>query len=63
MRRRHGTDDRHVLAPLSRFLEPLRELFDERSVGHDARDPLSADLRATITLTDEVDASLEALWS
>src|SRR5690606_25787626 len=58
--RRYGNDDRHVLAPLSRFLEPVRSLLDEVAVGHGATDDglLGG---ATITLTDEVDASLEAL--
>jgi DNA helicase-2/ATP-dependent DNA helicase PcrA len=64
--RRHGTDDRHVLAPLSRFLEPLRHHFDERAPGGstDGRDgPGEVLLHGTVTLTDEVDASLAALWS
>jgi DNA helicase-2/ATP-dependent DNA helicase PcrA len=63
--RRHGTDDRHVLAPLSRFLEPLRHHFDEGApdgaAGRD--DPDAPLLHGTVTLTDEVDASLAALWS
>lgn len=60
--RRYGNDDRHVLAPLSRFLEPVRSLFEEVTVATGGTDD---DLLggATITLTDEVDASLEALWS
>jgi DNA helicase-2/ATP-dependent DNA helicase PcrA len=60
--RRHGTDDRHLLAPLSRFLEPLRDRFEQRTVGADGTgdDRL---LPTTITLTDEVDASLAALWT
>jgi DNA helicase-2/ATP-dependent DNA helicase PcrA len=61
--RRHGTDDRHLLAPLSRFLEPLRPMFEERSVGLGADDDPSRLLPGTITLTDEVDAALEALWT
>jgi DNA helicase-2/ATP-dependent DNA helicase PcrA len=61
--RRHGTDDRHLLAPLSRFLEPLRGLCDESSVGHDAAGDAAAFLPGGITLTDEVGAALEALWT
>jgi DNA helicase-2/ATP-dependent DNA helicase PcrA len=61
--RRYATDDRHVLAPLSRFLEPVRDLFDEQSAGTSGAADVTAPLPGTITLTDEVDAALEALWS
>jgi DNA helicase-2/ATP-dependent DNA helicase PcrA len=61
--RRHGTDDRHLLAPLSRFLEPLRPLFDESAHGVDGPARELGGTMTRITLTDEVDATLEALWS
>jgi DNA helicase-2/ATP-dependent DNA helicase PcrA len=59
--RRFGHDDRNVLAPLSRFLEPLRPHFDQGTTGIAAHaDEPALDLR--VTLTDEVDAALESLW-
>jgi DNA helicase-2/ATP-dependent DNA helicase PcrA len=61
--RRFGNDDHHVLAPLSRFLEPVRHLFDEHAAGADAAGALGSLGGTTVTLTDEVDAALEALWS
>jgi DNA helicase-2/ATP-dependent DNA helicase PcrA len=57
--RRHGNDDRHLLAPLSRFLEPVRGLFD--GIATTPTDVAGEPL-ARVTITDEVDAGLEALW-
>ncbi len=61
--RRYGTDDRHNLAPLSRFIDAMRASFDEHAtiVDHHDAAPLHIDER--VTLTDEVDTFLEALWS
>ena len=58
---RHATDDRHVYAQLSRFVEPVRELFDEE---HAAREIDVRDEAASITVgvADEVDTILAALW-
>ena len=55
--------DAHAPAARRRIDDHVAQPGERDPVGHDARDPLSADLRATITLNDEVDASLEALWS
>ena len=59
---RHATDDRHVYAQLSRFIDPVRELFDEEHpvAEPDRRDP-TADL-ATVGVSDEVDTLLASLW-
>ncbi len=54
--------DAHNLAPLSRFLEECRDLFDEPAPpASDAHDPgLLAD---RVGLADEVDASVHALFA
>ncbi len=57
---RHAFDDRHHLAPLSRFLEPVREHFDPVAAGPDASDEATA--IEGVDLTDEVDMFLEGLW-
>jgi DNA helicase-2/ATP-dependent DNA helicase PcrA len=59
---RHGLDDRHHLAQLSRFLEPHRALLDERSSPVAACDETDLEL-ATVTVADEVDALLHGLWA
>ncbi|MEM9202269.1 MAG: ATP-dependent helicase [Actinomycetota bacterium] len=57
---RYAHDDRHVYAQVSRFLEPVRELFDEPALA------LVDDNRSlaltTVGIADEVDAGLAALW-
>ena len=58
--KRFGNDDRHLLAPLSRFLEPVRDAFDLRGTAHAPHGAPAIDLR--VNLTDEVDALLHALW-
>ena len=58
--RRFGTDDRHLLAPLSRFLEPVREQFDQRGSAQAPVGEQAIDVR--VKLTDEVDAMLHSLW-
>jgi DNA helicase-2/ATP-dependent DNA helicase PcrA len=56
--------DRHSYAPISRFLSPLRHLFDQVGDGTDGQDPTSSlDLRERVSLTDEVDAATHSLWS
>ncbi len=58
---RFASDDRHVYAQLSRFLEPVRELFDETLVVPDEEGAaLSLD---NVGVADEVDALLSSLWS
>lgn len=60
--RRYGHDDRHNLAPLSRFLDACRGLFATGASNEPADDrPLGFD--AKVTLTDEVDTFLESLWT
>lgn len=65
---RHARDDRHVYAQLSRFVEPLRSLFDES--GGETRDVPDAvgaladeTTPASVGIADEVDAMLASLWS
>jgi DNA helicase-2/ATP-dependent DNA helicase PcrA len=58
---RRGRDDRHNLAPLSRFLEPVREQFDQHATGP-VRPGLDPRIDARVTITDEVDTLLEGLW-
>ena len=57
---RHATDDRHVYAQLSRFIEPVRDLFDEPATQLEPADPVF-DV-AAMGVADEVDAGLAALW-
>ncbi|MCP5024672.1 MAG: ATP-dependent helicase [Actinomycetia bacterium] len=57
---RYGSDDRHHWAQLSRFLEPVRHHFEEQRSPEAAGDGLTLDLR--VTVTDEIDTSLTALW-
>ncbi|MEZ5246248.1 MAG: ATP-dependent helicase [Acidimicrobiales bacterium] len=58
---RHATDDRHVYAQLSRFIDPVRELFDEESAAPEV--DLRSDMElSTVGVADEVDTLLAALW-
>ena len=61
--RRYGGDDRHNLAPLSRFIDAARGLFDEHATIVDAHDERPLHLDERVTLTDEVDTFLESLWT
>jgi DNA helicase-2/ATP-dependent DNA helicase PcrA len=58
--KRFGSDDRHLLAPLSRFLEPVRDRFDQHGTAQAPHGAPVIDLR--VNLTDEVDAMLHSLW-
>ena len=58
---RHANDDRHVYAQLSRFIDPVRELFDEVSAPPAVDLWADVDL-ATVGVADEVDTLLAALW-
>ncbi|MDH4145744.1 MAG: ATP-dependent helicase, partial [Acidimicrobiia bacterium] len=62
--RRFGRDARHHYAQLSRFLEPVREHFDEVAAG--IMPGCDASVAAApgdrISIGDEVDAALESLW-
>ena len=58
---RHATDDRHVYAQLSRFIDPVRELFDEVTAAPAVDLRNEVDL-ATVGVADEVDTLLAALW-
>ncbi len=57
---RHAFDDRHHLAPLSRFFEPVRPHFEEVAAGPES--PAAAAAAEGVDLTDEVDMFLEGLW-
>ena len=57
---RHATDDRHVFAQLSRFLEPARQLFDQHSPVRTEPDRVTS--LAAVGIRDEVDLGLAALW-
>ena len=58
---RFNTDDRHVYAQLSRFIEPVRHMFDETVTVPDNTEPeLSF---GNVGVADEVDAMLTSLWS
>ncbi|GJM39490.1 MAG: DNA helicase [Acidimicrobiales bacterium] len=61
---RYATDDRHVYAQLSRFVDPVRELFDEETDRReiDLREPDAALAGATVGVADEVDTLLASLW-
>ncbi len=60
---RFGSDDRHVYAQMSRFLEPALEYFDP--IGDPATEEI--DLRSSSSgshnVADEVDTLLAGLWS
>ena len=58
---RHGLDDRHNLAPLSRFLDPIRDRFDERTAGSTVGPDAAIEL-AAVSVSDEVDTFLHSLW-
>ena len=58
---RHANDDRHVYAQLSRFIDPVRELFDEVTAEPAVDLRTEVDL-ATVGVADEVDTLLAALW-
>ncbi len=61
---RHGTDDRHLYAQMSRFIEPVRGLFDETSPAtSDAVVDLNTAVIDGVGVADEVDSMLTALWS
>ena len=57
---RYANDDRHVYAQVSRFIEPVRELFDEPTIDLAEDDRVLA--LTTVGIADEVDAGLAALW-
>ena len=64
--KRAGVGDRHSYAPISRFLAPVRSLFDESSDGSgaDGHDPDSViDVTAKVSVADEVDTITSGLWT
>jgi len=60
---RPGGSDRHSYAAVSRFLTPVRHLFDDETDGGDGGDADSLLAGAKVSLADEVDASIHGLWS
>ena len=64
---RTALDDKHVYAQLSRFVEPIRHLFDEHTTGlaaqwGDDASTLPTDALVSVGVADEVDTGLAALW-
>ncbi len=57
---RRALDDKHVFAQLSRFIEPIRELFQEPAADPPTGDGFAA--AADMGLADEVDVALSSLW-
>ena len=58
---RFGGDDRHLYAQMSRFIEPVRDRFDETSSDDRAPDAQTIEL-SSVGVTDEVDTLLSSLW-
>jgi len=58
---RYGADDRHLYAQVSRFIEPVRDRFDEISSAEHASDAQMIEL-SSIGVTEEVDTLLSSLW-
>ncbi|MGI9600877.1 MAG: ATP-dependent helicase [Acidimicrobiales bacterium] len=59
---RYGSDDDYQLAPVSRFLESARPLFDESAPDHRPGIDDIVELDG-VSVVDEVSASIEALWA
>ena len=62
--KRSGVGDAHSFAPISRFLSPLRDLFDQVSDAERSHDD-AIDLAAgaSVSIADEVDTSITGLWT
>ncbi len=58
---RHGHDDRHLYAQMSRFIEPVRDLFDERALPA-AKSTIDIDQIEGESIVDDVDSMLADLW-
>jgi superfamily I DNA/RNA helicase len=58
---RYATDDRHVYAQLSRFIDPVREHFDEETAPREI-DLSDTAMLSTVGVADEVDTLLASLW-
>ena len=58
---KRAVDDRHVYAQVSRFIEPVRELFDEPAAARIDQDSTSV-VELRVGVADEVDTALAALW-
>ncbi len=59
---RYATDDKHVYAQISRFIEPVRELFHEPANGLEPEVDPDPTLVGSVGVADEVDLALSALW-
>ena len=59
---RYATDDRHVYAQISRFIEPVRELFDEPTPALQNDSETDLVLAGSVGVAGEVDVALAALW-
>ncbi|MDH3294815.1 MAG: ATP-dependent helicase, partial [Acidimicrobiia bacterium] len=60
--RRYRRDDRHHFAQLSRFIEPIQDLFEHVDLNRPTDGDPVIDL-STVGVADEVDAMLQSLWS
>lgn len=58
---RNRMDDRHIYAQMSRFIEPIRQHFDETQSTTERSIDQTVDL-TTVGVADEVDAMLTSLW-
>lgn len=58
---RFGSDDRHLYAQMSRFIEPVRDRFEEVTASNDSLDEQAIEL-SSVGVTDEVDTLLSSLW-
>ncbi len=58
---RYAKDDRHHYAQLSRFLTPVKELFDDQTTDVSVPDPPVPNL-STIGVSSEVTSLLQTLW-
>ena len=58
---RHAHDDRHLYAQMSRFIEPIKDLFEQGTAGmnEEADPPAMID---GVGIADEVDTMLHSLW-
>ena len=60
---RYGSDDRHLYAQLSRFIQPLRNHFDESATASSSDQAEVRTPTGVVGVADEVDALLGGLWS
>ncbi len=58
---RRANDDRHLYAQMSRFIEPIKDLFEQGTAGmNEENDPPA--MIDGVGIADEVDTMLHSLW-